>query len=113
MSFQVAFQYAEKGHSVLFISPTKISKLPLILNGCESPSYETLKRIKMFYLETKNEFLEFMASVHINQTDHVRLIIVDDIDFYYRQNAKQNELAGFAKIYAFLLDAVAFLSQPR
>ena len=84
-----------------------------MLNGCESPSYEMLKRIKMIYLETKNEFLEFMASVHINQADHIRLIIVDDIDLYYRQSVKQNELAGLARIYAFLLDAAAFLSQPR
>ena len=67
----------------------------------------------MIHLATKKEYLEFMASVHVKQRDPVQLIIVDDVDFYYRQAEKQNELAVLARIYAFLHDAAAFLSQLR
>ena len=110
---QVAFQYAEKGHMVLFISPTKVTRLPMVLSGCKYPSVDILKRIQMVYLATKKEYLEFMASIHTKQKDPIRLMVVDDIDHYYSQAEKHNELALLARIYTFLLDAAAFLSQMQ
>ena len=84
-----------------------------MLNGRNQPYIDILNKIQMVYLTTKNEYLEFMASIHIKQKDPVRLMIVDDIDFYYKETEKHNELAVLAKVYAFLLDAAAFLDQLR
>ena len=85
----------------------------MMLNRCDPPSVEVLKRIEIVYLETKNDYLGFMASVHTKQKDPVGLVVVDGIDCYYKSTGKQNELAELAKVFAFLLDAAEFLGKSR
>ena len=102
---------AAAGKTVIFISPKQITKLPLLLNGRDQPSVEVLNKIQIIYLANKNDFLEFMASIHLKYKHPIGVLIVDDIDSYYNEMGKRNELGTQAKIFAYLLDAVAFLDQ--
>ena len=109
--FELAFLYADQGKSVLFITPKVINTLPLLLAEREQPSVETLDKIEIVYLERKNELLEFTASVHIKYKEPIDVFIVDDIDHYYREEPKRSQLAAQAKVFAFVLDAVAFMNR--
>ena len=63
----------------------------------------------MVYLETREEFLKYMASVHCSNLDVVfHCIIVDGLDSYVTGGAKNEDLTIMARLVAFTVDAYSF-----
>ena len=60
--FELAMSFADEGKHVLYMSPKKISKLPLLAHGRTQPTRVTLNYIQVVYLETREEYLNYMAS---------------------------------------------------
>lgn len=106
--FETALSYADEGKHVLFICPKKLSKLPLLAHGRTQPSSGTLKNIQMVYLGTKEEFLNYMASIHMSTARVSHAIIVDNIDAYFPANMRNEDLSLVAKIFALTVDAFLF-----
>ena len=106
--FETALSFADEGKHVLFICRKKLSKLPLLAHGRTQPSSVTLKNIQMVYLETKEEFLNYMASIHMSTARVSHAIIVDNIDAYFPANMRNEDLSLVAKIFALTVDAFLF-----
>ena len=106
--FEMALSFADEGKHVLFICPRKLSKLPLLTHGRTQPSSGTLKNIQMVYLETKEEFLNYMASIHMSTARVSHAFIVDNIDAYFPANMRNEDLSLVAKIFALTVDAFLF-----
>ena len=62
----------------------------------------------MVYLETKEEFLNYMASIHMSTARVSHAIIVDNIDAYFPANMRNEDLSSVAKIFALTVDAFLF-----
>ena len=85
----------------------------MLFESSQKPNAPMLNRIQIVYIGCKNEFLAFMASVHIKYKDARTLILVDNINYFYQDTQKCNELAVVSKIFAFILDACAFFGKLR
>lgn len=106
--FELALSFADEEKHVLYICPKKVSKLPLLATGRTQPASGTLKYIQMVYLETKEEFLNYMASIHFSTSRVFSTIIVDDINVYFPATIKNEDLPVLAKIFALTVDAFLF-----
>ena len=108
LMFELALSFADEGKHTLYICPKKLSKLPLLAHGRIQPSSGTLKYIQMVYLETREEFLNYMASIHMSTAKVFNAIIVDNIDAYFPANMRNEDLSLVAKIFALTVDAFLF-----
>lgn len=106
--FELALSFADEEKHVLYICPKKVSKLPLLVPGRTQPASDTLKYIQMVYLETREEFLNYMASIHFSTSRVFNAIIVDDINVYFPTTIKNEDLSVVAKIFALTVDAFLF-----
>lgn len=109
--FELALSFADEGKHVLYICPRKFSKLPLLFEGRKQPSSANLKYIQVVYLESREEFLHYMASVHCDASKHFTSIIVDDIDLYFSGLTRNEDLSIAARVFAYTVDAFNF--QPK
>ncbi|EDO46323.1 predicted protein [Nematostella vectensis] len=108
--FSLAISLAEEEKNVLFISPKKLSRLPLMPEGREQPTGSVLKRIHMVYLGSKEEYLKYMSSLHVELSDLVfHCMIVDGLDCYIGGVAKNEDVAVIARLLAYTVDAFTFL----
>ena len=106
--FELALSFADEERHVLYICPAKFSKLPLRAPGRAQPASGTLKYVQMVYLETKEEFLNYMASIHFSTSRVFNAIIVDDINGYFPAAIRNEDLPLVAKIFALTVDAFLF-----
>jgi late competence protein required for DNA uptake (superfamily II DNA/RNA helicase) len=106
--FSLAITFAEEGKDVLFICPRKVSTLTVLPEGEHRPSTSTLQKIHMVYLESKDEFLKYMASIHLNLDKTFHCMIVDNLDSYVAGIGKNEELTVMARLLAFTVDAYNF-----
>ena len=106
--FELALSFAEEEKYVLYICPKKITKLPLLANGRSRPTNGTLKYIQMMYLESRRDFLNYMASIHFATNKPFSAIIVDDVDEYYTSSTKNEDLSLTARVFALAVDAFEF-----
>lgn len=111
--FELALSFADEEKHVLYICPKKVSKLPLLAPGRTQPASGTLKYIQMVYLETRDEFLNYMASIHFSTSRVFNAIIVDDINVYFPTTIKNEDLPVVAKIFALTVDAFLFQSSKQ
>lgn len=106
--FSLAITFAEEGKNVLFICPKKVSTLPVLSEGEQKPSTSILLKINMVYLETREEFLKYMASIHCTFDMVFHCLIVDGLDSYVTGAAKNEDLTVMARLLAFTVDAFNF-----
>ena len=106
--FELALSFAEEGKHVLFVCPRKLERLPLRVSGRARPTSQTLKFIRMVYLEERAEFLKFMASIHVATQELFHAVLVDGIDHFFGGAAKSQELSFIARVLAYTADAFAF-----
>lgn len=106
--FELALSFADEGKHVLYICPKKVSKLPLLAHGRTQPTSDALKYIQMVYLETREEFLNYMASIHFSTSRVFSAIIVDDINAYFPATNRNEDLSLVAKVFALTVDAFLF-----
>ncbi|XP_031552990.1 uncharacterized protein LOC116290135 [Actinia tenebrosa] len=106
--FSLAMTFSEEGKNVLFICPKKVSTLPILPEGEQKPSTSILRKIHMVYLETREEFLKYMASIHCNLDVVFHCLIVDGLDSYVTGAAKNEDLTVMARLLAFTVDAFNF-----
>ena len=106
--FELALSFADEEKHVLYICPQKVSKLPLRAAGRAQPESGTLKYIQMVYLETREEFLNYMASIHFLTSRVFNAIIVDDMNGYFPATIRNEDLPLVAKIFALTVDAFLF-----
>lgn len=108
--FELALSFADEGKHVLYnnICPKKVSKLPLLANGRTQPTSDALKYIQMVYLETREEFLNYMASIHFSTSRVFSAIIVDDVNAYFPATIRNEDLSLVAKVFALTVDAFLF-----
>lgn len=106
--FELALSFADEEKHVLYICPQKVSKLPLRAPGRAQPESGTLKYIQMVYLETREEFLNYLASIHYSTSRVFDAIIVDDINEYFPATIRNEDLPLVAKIFALTVDAFLF-----
>lgn len=106
--FELTLSFAEEEKHVLYICPKKLSKLPLLANGRTQPSSETLRFIQMVYLETKEDYLNYMASIHFSTSRKFSSIIVDDLSTYLPASIRNEDLSSVAKLFALTVDAFVF-----
>ena len=105
--FEYAFQTADHGHNVLYVTGKRLEKLPHFINLREQPNMSTLKRIEILYLESVEDFLQVMITIHLRKKKY-ELVIVDGMDEYFLPMSKDS--VGIAsKLCSFALDAVAYL----
>lgn len=106
--FELALSFADEEKHVLYICPKKVSKLPMLAPGRAQPASGTLKYIQMVYLESREEFLNYMASIHFSTSRVFNSIIVDDINEYFPETIRNEDLPAVAKIFALTVDAFLF-----
>jgi len=106
--FELALTFADDEKHVLFICPKKFSKLPLLAHGRTQPTSGTLNYIQMVYLETREEFLNYMASIHFSTSRLFSAVIVDDISTYLPATIRNEDLSVVAKVFALTVDAFLF-----
>ena len=106
--FELALSFADEGKHVLYICPKKFSKLPLLAHGRAQPASGTLKYIQIIYLETREDFLNYMASVHFSTSRLFSALIVDDVNAYFPATIRNEDLSLVAKVFALTVDAFLF-----
>lgn len=106
--FELALSFADEEKHVLYICPKKVSKLPLLAPGRAQPASGTLKYIQMAYLESREEFLNYMASIHFSTSRVFNAVLVDDINEYFPATIRNEDLPAIAKIFALTVDAFLF-----
>ena len=106
--FELALSFAEEEKHVLYICPKKLSTLPLLANGRTQPSSETLRLIQMVYLETKEDYLNYIASIHFSTSRKFSSIIVDDLSAYLPATIRNEDFSSVAKLFALTVDAFVF-----
>lgn len=106
--FELALSLADEEKHVLYICPKQVSKLPLLAPGRAQLASGTLKYIQMVYLETREEFLNYMASIHFTTSRVFNAVIVDDINVYFPATIRNEDLPLVAKIFALTVDAFLF-----
>ena len=106
--FELALSFADEEKHVLYICPQKVSKLPLRAPGRAQPESGALKYIQMVYLETRDEFLNYMAAIHFSTSRVFNAIIVDDMNGYFPATIRNEDLPLVAKIFALTVDAFLF-----
>ena len=107
--FELASSFADEEKHVLYISSRKFSKLPLLAHGRPQPASSTLNYIQMVYLETREEFLKYMACIHFSTSRLFTAVIVDDINnAYFPGTIRNEELSLVAKVLALTVDAFLF-----
>ena len=108
LMFELALSFADEGKHVIFVSPRKPERLPLKVSARTTPTNQTLKLIQMVYIEDREEFLKYMATIHTTQK-LAHIILVDGIDQFYGEVSSRNqEMAVIAKVLAFTVDAFLF-----
>lgn len=106
--FELALSLADEEKHVLYVCPKKFSKLPLLAHGRPQPSSGTLNYIQMVYLETREEFLKYMACIHFSTSRLFTAVIVDDISGYFPATIRNEDLSLVAKVFALTVDAFLF-----
>lgn len=106
--FELALSFADEEKHVLYVCPQKFSKLPLLAHGRTQPTSGTLNYIQMVYLETREEFLNYMASIHFSTSRQFSAIIIDDINAYFPATIRNEDLSVVAKVFALTMDAYLF-----
>lgn len=80
----------------------------MLAPGRAQPASGTLKYIQMVYLESREEFLNYMASIHFSTSRVFNAILVDDINEYFPATIRNEDLPVVAKIFALTVDAFLF-----
>lgn len=111
--FELALSFGDEEKYVLYICPKKLSKLPLLAHGRNQPASTTLNYIQMVYLETREEYLNYMASIHFSTSRLFTAVIVDDINAYFPATIKNEDLSLVAKVFALTVDAFLFQSSKQ
>ena len=62
----------------------------------------------MVYLETKEDYLNYMASIHFSTSRKFSSIIVDDLSTYLPASIRNEDLSSVAKLFALTVDAFVF-----
>ena len=78
--FEMAFQAAENGLNVLFLSCRHIKTLPHYHGNRSKPSTDVLERIQIIYPISLKELLKLLGTIHLQNTLY-QMVIVDDFDF--------------------------------
>jgi len=100
--------FADEGKHVLFICRKKISKLPLLAQGRTQPTSNTLNYVQIVYLDTREEYLNYMSSIHFLTSLKFNAVIVDGIDAYFPATIKKEDLPIVARVMALTVDAFLF-----
>lgn len=108
--FEYAFQYVDNGDNVLYITQNRLEKLPNLISR-EKPSVRKLKRIELYYPSTTQEFFRLLNSIHLQKNSY-QLVIIDNFDHFYLPY-KKDIMKMAAKLCAFIVDAVSYLSLSR
>lgn len=111
--FELAMSFADEGKHVLYISPKKISKLPLLAHGRTQPTSVTLNYIQVVYLETREEYLNYMASIHFSTSRPFSAVIIDGINAFVPSTIKKEDLSSVAKVFALTVDSFLFQKSKR
>lgn len=106
--FELAMSFADEGKHVLFICRKKISKLPLLAQGRTQPTSNTLNYVQIVYLDTREEYLNYMSSIHFLTSLKFNAVIVDGIDAYLPTTIKKEDLSIVARVMALTMDAFLF-----
>ena len=106
--FEYAYQCAENGLNVLFITQKRKEALPhLVSPRAQPPSMPTLKLINILYVETARELVKTMATLHLRAQKY-SLVVIDDLHQYFLPMRKDS-YACASEVCAFTCDAVCYL----
>ena len=107
--FEMAFQAAENGLNVLFISCKHIKSLPFFHGTRLKPSTEILDRIQIIYPNSLKDFIKLLSAIHLQNTLY-QMVIVDD----FNNNVSEEKLKSVQScslLLSQIIDVVGYFSQ--
>ena len=107
--FEMAFQAAEKGYNVLFLSCKHIETLPNFHGNRSKPSTEILDRIQIIYPNNVKELLKLLGAIHLQSTCY-QMVVLDDLDKMFALE-KMKTLQTCSLLLSQIVDVVGYFSK--
>ncbi|EFN69624.1 hypothetical protein EAG_03689 [Camponotus floridanus] len=86
---QAAIYWAEKGHRVVYITPSPLAKRPVVCHDRNNPAVATLDLMRFIYLPAYETFIEQLVKLH-TYAAVPSVLLIDDLDNYFNDEAVKN-----------------------
>ncbi|GAB1864074.1 hypothetical protein CAJAP_05153 [Camponotus japonicus] len=87
--FEAAIYWAEKGHRVVYITPSPLAKRPVVCHDRNNPAVATLDLMRFIYLPDYETFIEQLVKLH-TYAAVPSVLLIDDLDNYFNDEAVKN-----------------------